>query len=326
MRTLDERSLTTLTPPPADAWPARSLAGRTILIAASGTPESIAAARVALALARRRGALPEALRAFDPGIVAMPGAAPSLIGLAEDLLAAEPHQARKRELRAALAAELGESVDWPTHVRIGTPAGAIVREAEKAGAAMIVVGLRRHGVVDRVLRDETALHVARVAGVPVLCVVPSLEALPRRVVVGVDFSRASLRAARAALSVVGDGGTLVPAYVRPDVDYDDETTEGLGVIETHGVAAAFERLRAELAAPSGVQVEPVVLRGEPGAELRSLAERAGADLVAVGSHRHEATAVERWLLGSVTTDLVRDGRVSVLVVPPARRSVARRYQ
>jgi nucleotide-binding universal stress UspA family protein len=27
--------------------------------------------------------------------------------------------------------------------------------------------------------------------------------------------------------------------------------------------------------------------------------------------------VQRWMLGSVTTDLLREGRISVLVVPPA---------
>jgi nucleotide-binding universal stress UspA family protein len=210
-------------------------------------------------------------------------------------------------------------------VRVGSPAGSIVREAESLGAALIVVGLRHHGFADRLLRDETSLHVARGARVPVLAVGAGLESLPHRVVVGVDFSRASVLAARAALSVMDERGSLLLAYVRPDAGDDDESCEGIGVIEREGVAAAFEHLRAELAAPPGVEVATAVVAGEPAAELRALAARRGADLIAIGSHRHEK--VERWQLGSVTTDLIRDGGTSVLVVPPAppTRSV-RRYQ
>jgi nucleotide-binding universal stress UspA family protein len=295
-----------------------SLRGRPILVATDGSRQATAAVRVAAALADARGALPEVLQVFDSRVFAPPSPLPGLIALTDDLLGETPHEGQKRELRVAIDELLGSPRDWPIHVRIGTPAGAIVREAERAGAALIVVGLRHHGTVDRVLRDETTLHVARAAHVPVLGVAPTLVGLPGRVVVGVDFSRASVRAARAALTLLADGGTLVLAYARPPIDVTSEADEGAETIQAQGVPAAFDRLRAELLAgdhlPPGVAIEPVVLPGDPAAELRALAERSGADLIAVGSHRHET--VERWLLGSVTTELVRDGRVSVLVVPP----------
>jgi len=300
-----------------------SLRGRPILVATDGSAQATAAVRVAAALADARGARPEVLQVFDSRVFAPPSPLPGLIALTDDLLGEAPHEGQKRELRVAIDQLLGAPRDWPIHVRIGTPAGAIVREAERAGAALVVVGLRHHGTVDRVLRDETTLHVARAAHVPVLGVAPALDRLPHRVVVGVDFSRASVRAARAALSVIADGGTIVLAYARPPLDVTSEADEGPETIQAQGVPAAFERLRAELLAscagqdaPAGVTIESVVLPGEPATELRALAERSGADLIAVGSHRHET--VERWLLGSVTTELVRDGRVSVLVVPPGR--------
>ena len=43
--------------------------------------------------------------------------------------------------------------------------------------------------------------------------VRALNALPRRIVVAVDFSRAGLRAARAALSVLADGGSLDLVFI-----------------------------------------------------------------------------------------------------------------
>jgi nucleotide-binding universal stress UspA family protein len=327
VRTIDE-SLTrfgeSLHPAPLST--ARSLDGRTILVATNGRPESVAAIHVAFALARRRGARPELLRAFDADALALPGPTPAILLLADDLLSDEPHGAWKRELRLAVGEQLGSVPDWPAHVRVGSPAGSIVREAEAVNASLVVIGLRHHGIADRLRRDETSLHVARASRVPVLAVAPGLETLPRRVVVGVDFSRASLASARAALSVIDERGTLVLAYARPaDDEQPDEACEGIGVIQTRGIAASFERLRADLAAPPGITVEPIVLSGDPVAELRTIAQRSDADLIAVGSHRHET--IERWLLGTVTADLVRDGRTSLLVVPPSppTRS-ARRYQ
>src|SRR5688572_11950825 len=88
--------------------------------------------------------------------------------------------------------------------------------------------------------------------------------------------------------------------------------EGETVGRAAGVAAAFAQLVAELNAPSGVAVEPVVRGGTPADELLSYAEEVNADLLAVGSLRHER--IERWVLGSVTTEVIRDGRCSVLVI------------
>ena len=47
----------------------------------------------------------------------------------------------------------------------------------------------------------------------------------------------------------------------------------------------------------------------------------GAPLVAAGSVRYGR--LDRWLLGSVSTALVRDGRLSVLSVPPVDGHTAR---
>jgi nucleotide-binding universal stress UspA family protein len=49
--------------------------------------------------------------------------------------------------------------------------------------------------------------------------------------------------------------------------------------------------------------------------LLEQADTLSVDMIAAGSAR--LSRVDRWMLGSVTTDLVRDGKYSVLVVPPA---------
>ena len=173
--------------------------------------------------------------------------------------------------------QLGSVADWPP-----TSASARRRGASCARRSRECVDRRRrapphHGIADRRrARDETSLHVvARRSRVPVLAVAAGLETLPHRVVVGVDFSRASVLAARAApLGARPGGADALLAYVRPTDDESDEACEGIGVIERQGVAASFERLRADIAAPPGIAVETLVLDGGSGvvAELRALAQ------------------------------------------------------
>ena len=47
------------------------------------------------------------------------------------------------------------------------------------------------------------------------------------------------------------------------------------------------------------------------------AEEVGSDLITAGSVQH--SRLDRWMVGSVSGELVRNGRRSVLVVPPPRR-------
>ena len=288
-----------------------------IVVAVSGEPDGAAPVRAAAALSARYGAPVYAVQVLDTS--AIPAPLPYAFGLARDLIGDTPYEADVRDRRRQFLQWLGAEVDWPVHVDVGTPASEIVKYAEARAAGLIVLGLRRHGVVDRVLRDETTLNVARRARGAVLGVVPSLEGLPRRAVVGVDFGPASARAARAALDILAaDAPADTPVVLHlVYVDRNGDTregTEGEGVIARLGVNAAFQELVRDLKAPATLRVESVIRRGAPAEELLAYADEVDADLIAVGSLRHER--LDRWLLGSVTATVVRDGRCSVLVIPP----------
>jgi nucleotide-binding universal stress UspA family protein len=193
----------------------------------------------------------------------------------------------------------------------------ILRIADDQKSELIVMGLRPHAFLDRVFRDEAALAVMRHASVPVLGVTPALTRLPRSIAVAVDFSRASIAAARVAMSLVEEGGSLLLAYVEPPMDRLTGS-EGFGVIYAQGVSAAFARLRQELRGSRNVSIETLVLNGRVAAELLSFAERADVDVLAVGSQRH--SIAHRAFLGSVTTALARAATRSLLVVPPGYRA------
>ena len=191
--------------------------------------------------------------------------------------------------------------------------GEILGVAEDQKSELIVMGLRPHAFLDRVFRDETALAVMRHATVPVFAVTPTLTRLPRSIAVAVDFSRASIAAARVAMTLVEEGGSVLLVYVEPPVERLTGG-EGFGVIYAQGVSAAFTRLRQELRGSRNVDIETIVLNGRVAAELLSFAERADVDVLAVGSQRH--SIMHRAFLGSVTTALARAATRSLLVVPP----------
>jgi nucleotide-binding universal stress UspA family protein len=292
-----------------------SLASRVVLLATDGTSTSAGATHVAYALAQELGAGVHVVSVFDTRGVPIPSGIGGALQVAHEVVGQGVHTEQEHAVRGTLAATLGRDVDWPVRMSLGAPSSAIVREARRLEASMIVMGLRRHGRAERVLNDETTLNVVRTAPCPVLGVVPDLKRLPRAVLAAVDFSSASMSAASVARALIPREGRLTLAYVSKD-EYPPD--DGEGVIHALGVEAGFERASRALA-EDGVTVDHVVLHPKPmqpvSELLLELSEGTSVEVVAAGSAR--LSRVERWMLGSVTTDLVRDGRLSVLVVPPA---------
>jgi nucleotide-binding universal stress UspA family protein len=203
---------------------------------------------------------------------------------------------------------------WKVQVRIGQVAASIVEAAREMGASLVVLGLGKHRPIDRLLGDEIAAQVARRASIPVLAVPFDAKAPLRRAVVGMDFSRASVRGARAAVSLTTPPGHVWLAHVKPPLEISSEAYEGTSVIYTQGVLGAFKKIEERLEKVDLLEVRPVVLEGSPAAELLAFATSHRADLLVTGAHGR--TLVERFLIGSVTTKLLRAARCAVLVIPP----------
>jgi nucleotide-binding universal stress UspA family protein len=299
-----------------ESTPLTPAAGRrTVLVATDDTSGSAPALRFAHALAQRGDAV-HALHVVDTRSAPIPPPLDMAIALTDATFGDAFREQREHEVRAMIATTLGTEVDWPSSIALGAPAFAIAAEARTLQADLLVLGLRRHNAVERAIGDETTLHVMRTATCPVVAVNASLGSLPRRVLVAVDFSRASLEAARVADRLVGREATLVLAYVAPaELDIPDN---GERVIHELGVDAAFAWFRRELGRADDAPTEQVKLRRWTAARvaevLLSYADSARADMLALGSVRHGR--IERWMVGSVTTDVTRDGRYSMLVVPP----------
>jgi nucleotide-binding universal stress UspA family protein len=294
------------------------LSGRAVLLATDGSPSAAAVARVAHALAGQHDAKVQVVNVVDSRSAPMPPPLDLAIAMGDAIGGSEVHREQERAVRDELSGALGATIDWPVRIALGTPSAAIVQEANRLGAALIVMGLRRHGRLDRVVHDETALNVMRVAGCPVLGVVAELDELPRRILAAVDFSESSLVALRAGRAVAGENAMLVLAYVDPMNGFLAD--EGEATIHDFGVQAGFAQLSRELG-DDGMVFDHVVLHTappqSPAQALLEYAEEVGSDLITAGSVQH--SRLDRLMVGSVSGELVRDGRRSVLIVPPRRK-------
>jgi len=76
-------------------------------------------------------------------------------------------------------------------------------------------------------------------------------------------------------------------------------------------------LRAAAAGLTGIAVEPIVRFGDPAQEIVREAESAGADLIAMATHRR--TGLPRLVAGSVAERVLRASRVPVLLVSHGER-------
>jgi nucleotide-binding universal stress UspA family protein len=222
------------------------------------------------------------------------------------------------EAAGALAEEA--TAEYRT-VPSGSPARGLAELAEEEDAAMVVVGSHRGGAIGRVASGGTAERLLHGSHCPV-AVAPRgyrqrvTDKLRRIGVAFVDtpdgheaVRHAAGLAARSGLpltvfSVVGvHPNWFVPEAVRPE-----EETVPIEVRKDY--QEALDRVLAGL--PDGVQATGELLYGEVVDELSMVGER-GVDLLVCGSRGYGP--VRRVLLGTVSSALVRQASVPVLVVP-----------
>lgn len=283
-----------------------------ILAAVDGRPESVGALRTALWLNETGGnevtvlTVLESVGLFDPGLTPSPL---HYAGL-ENRQVNSLRRAVQDKIRALGADVLEDAV----RVEIGPPARTIVWAAHRAGASLIVMGIGGHGAMDRLAGREVALQVARLAHVPVLAVPRYVSALPRRVLVGLDFSSFGQETLRALPAVLAPDAEVHLAHAISPRASDSEGW--LQLYTAHGprVRQAIEQAAMELELAHGIRAVVHVVEGDPARSLLDLAEELDVELIATGSHGHGFWS--RLVLGSVSSRVLRGARCAVLVVPP----------
>ncbi|MGH7484788.1 MAG: universal stress protein [bacterium] len=221
-------------------------------------------------------------------------------------------------------------LDAKARVFSGNPKAAIVEEARKSAADLVVVGSSGKKGVARFLLGGVAKAVVRHAP----CSVAVVRATTRdrtegsglRILLATDGSPSSLDAAKAVAARSWPAGTevrvlnvlemAVPLLETPYFDQSAMEAYRAAAMKNSqdAIAAAEEILTAAGLATS--ETLSVLLESPKETILNETTEW-GADLIVVGSHGH--SAISAFLLGSVSEAVAIHAPCSVLVVRPLGR-------
>ena len=236
-------------------------------------------------------------------------------------VASLPHR-RDDDDRDALAAQISRALTpynehgEPPAVEIvdGPSASGVVDAAQRCNARVIVIGTGKHDPIGRHVYGERALEIVSIADRPVLIVPREATAASLSVaVVAVDFSPASVRAARAVLPMLSQGGHLILVHVQTAVGRPEEDP-GCGN-DAYGrrCAQLFAHFQRQLPSIAGVTVATRFFRGDAVGTLLAYATMRNAGVIACGRLGHSLAA--RIFVGSVASALVRQATCPVLVAP-----------
>ena len=295
--------------PAATTRPHTDLPTGPILVASDGAEESDAAVHLAWALAGHTAADVQVASVLEPLPTATEIAALANLRAFQS----EQREAQLSAVRAQIARRVSGECAWPIELIDGVAASTLGSYVSSRHARLLVMGRGRHALPARWLGGETVLRALRFGETPVLAISPGANGLPRRVVMAIDFSAYSLYAARVALSLVAPDALIYLVHVRPHARFTGPVSARWEHQYAEVVPALLEDVRARLNAPPDMQVETIVLSGDPAPALIEFAESASADLVVSGSHGYGF--LNRLVLGSVATELLHGASASLLCVP-----------
>ena len=293
---------------PTTAAPVSTRPARQVLIATDGSPHAVAAVRLARAMADRGDWAPRLLTVYEPLPVSVAGITLPAPATEHEVATNSMLSQLRRQLRRHGAAA------WSLAVEFGRAAPTIARAANEAKADLIVLGLGRHNAIGRFFGAETAARVIRKTSIPVLAVHASTKKAPHVAVAAMDFGESSVRAAREALAMLQPPGRLHLVHVRWGYNVTSLRDSEWDRAYLYGVQHGFERLMKELPAREGITITSEVRDGGVLRTLLDSASTAHADLVAFGSHSQ--TVMDRLVVGSTTSEVLRKAQCSVLVAPP----------
>jgi nucleotide-binding universal stress UspA family protein len=289
-----------------------------VLVATDGSPAARAAQAMAVAFPWPQGARARAViarRGFTGTQVAADW--PVAVGAALDRSLARIRDGARRGLRRRWPDAEAFVVDQPA-------VAAILAEARRATADVIVVGSRGHGALGRFVLGSVSRGLVRQSSIPVL-VVKGRPRPVRRLVIGLDGSANARSAVRfvAGLPAPAGGHVTVVRVVEPT----RVPSMGLAPASIRGAvraqaeeltARSVRRARREVEAAAarlaraGWRVRPVVRLGVPLPELLRTITADRADLLVLGARG--VGGVARLLLGSVADSALTRAPVSVLIV------------
>ena len=226
------------------------------------------------------------------------------------------------QLRGLVAeTSCGDHVPVELRVESGRAAAVVPDFVNRSNVGLLVIGAHGHGFLHRILLGSTASMLLRESRCPVLIVKQPPRHAYKRVLVAIDFSKASMAAIRIARAIAPEAVvTLLHVFELPFEGLMFRAGLNMKQIDAYVEETelrAFEKLREFAEAmglpPSGC----VVARGDATRQIISHQEMFRSDLIVLGKHGTNVT--EEFLLGSVTNHLVAESQCDLLVVVDEQR-------
>ena len=208
------------------------------------------------------------------------------------------------------------------HAGCGDPAETILYQAGERKADLIIMASHGRGGLERWLLGSVATKVLRGSQTPVLVVrADAMREAPevKKILVPLDGSETSELALDKAVEVAKQQKAALILYTGlslPRTGFPSAVQQYL----ENGMKGGQEYLDNLAGKCSGVPVEAVVRDTTPGHGITEAAIDLGADLIVMGSHGRNG--VRRWMLGSVTENVVQTSEVPVLVVYESSQRVS----
>ena len=281
-----------------------------ILLATDGSPETEALCAAAHFVSSRWNAPIEVVAVCEPTPLA-PAVGGGVVSAPE--IDAIRQQSMREDVRRAIALSVRGDASWPVEVPIGGASDVVARTACQRNAQLIIMGIGRHNPLDRLFGTETTLATVRKSCTPILAVSAAFAGQIHNAIVGMDFSAASVHAARLVLSLLRGGSTLTLVHVRPALDHPRADWAAWDQSYGASLTPLFADVVASLRAPADIVVHTVSVRGDPAPALLIYAQQHHADLIGIGTQR--TGLPDRLLVGSVATRVLRNARIATLAVP-----------
>jgi nucleotide-binding universal stress UspA family protein len=238
----------------------------------------------------------------------------------ERLVAEE--MATAQELLQKTAESVLSDVQSEAKVVLGDPFEGVAKTARESAADLIVMGAHRKQILRGIFIGTSVERVMRMRIAPVLMVNAEPLSAYERGLVATDLSEHSGHALQVArqLRILPPARVVVvrafDVFARGKLSYAGVSTEK---ISSHVKEMAAEA-RSELAgfiAALDADFKPEALRvkeGRAAGVIVDTADETGADIVVVGTHGRSGIA--KFLLGSVTEEVMWRLERDILVVPP----------
>ncbi len=266
-----------------------------IMLATDGSEYCADAEQVALAMVDKCGGklLITSVVITNP---AAESVAPDVIQAAEEETRALLDRLYEEAVKRGIAAE--------TISRRGSdPVSEIIAAAEESRADVIVMGRRgKRGLMQRMIGDATSKAVGA-ANCSVLVVPEGAAMWRKRILLATDGSRFSDAAAVAATKIAELCKLPVTVLSTIRESFTDERAAQ--------AEEAAQRVHQHLGSRN-VEVDKVVLRGDPDQLILETAAARDADLIVMGTHGR--TGWERVVVGSVAESVIGTSKVPVLAV------------